>query len=97
MDGNRQEGKWLDVERKALKWAKVNNAPHPQKITLTSPHGKWDDCDITVTITMTIKQKKLKYIKCTNKMDELYDVPTYCMKFLKYDPSWHWIEGICYV
>jgi hypothetical protein len=27
MDGNRQEGKWLDVERKTLKWAKANSAP----------------------------------------------------------------------
>jgi hypothetical protein len=26
MDGNRQEGKWLAIERKALKWVKVNNA-----------------------------------------------------------------------
>jgi hypothetical protein len=29
-----------------------------------------------------------------NKGDELYDVPTYSTKFLKYDPSWHWIEGV---
>jgi hypothetical protein len=27
MDGNRQEGKWLTIESKALKWAKANNAP----------------------------------------------------------------------
>jgi hypothetical protein len=27
MDGNRQEGKWLVVEHKALKWVKANNAP----------------------------------------------------------------------
>jgi len=27
MDGNRQEGKWLIIERKALKWAKANSAP----------------------------------------------------------------------
>jgi len=26
MDGNRQEGKWLIVEHKALKWAKANSA-----------------------------------------------------------------------
>jgi hypothetical protein len=26
MDGNKQEGKQLIVERKALKWVKVNNA-----------------------------------------------------------------------
>jgi hypothetical protein len=26
MDGNIQEGKWLDVECKALKWAIVNSA-----------------------------------------------------------------------
>jgi len=27
IDGNRQEGKWLVVEHKALKWAKANNGP----------------------------------------------------------------------
>ncbi len=27
MDGNKQEGKWLTIEHKALKWAKANNAP----------------------------------------------------------------------
>jgi hypothetical protein len=27
MDGNRKEGKWIVVERKALKWAKTNSAP----------------------------------------------------------------------
>ncbi len=27
MDGNRQEGKWLNVECKALKWVKMNSAP----------------------------------------------------------------------
>jgi hypothetical protein len=26
MDGNKQKGKWLDVECKALKWAKVKSA-----------------------------------------------------------------------
>jgi hypothetical protein len=25
------------------------------KITLMSPHGRWDDCDITFMITMIIK------------------------------------------
>jgi hypothetical protein len=27
MDGNRQEGKWLAIEHKALKWANANSAP----------------------------------------------------------------------
>ncbi len=27
MDGNKQEGKWLAIKYKALKWAKTNNAP----------------------------------------------------------------------
>jgi hypothetical protein len=27
----------------------------------------------------------------------LYDVPTFYIKFLKYDPSWHWIKSICHV
>jgi hypothetical protein len=27
MDGNKQEGKWLVVEHKALKWVKANNTP----------------------------------------------------------------------
>jgi len=63
-------------------------------ITLPSPHGRWDDCDITFIITMTIKQRRLECTKCMNKGDELYDVPTYYMKFLEYDPSWHWIKGV---
>jgi hypothetical protein len=45
---------------KALKWVKTNSAP--PRITLTSPHGKWDDCDITFTIRMTIKKRKLECI-----------------------------------
>jgi hypothetical protein len=32
-----------------------------------------------------------------NKRDELYDIPTCCTKFLKYDPSWHLIESICHI
>ncbi len=60
--------------------------PPPPKITLMGSHGKWDDCDITFIITMIIKQRRIKCIECTNKKDELYDVPIYCMKFLKYDP-----------
>jgi hypothetical protein len=27
MHGKKQEGKWLDVKHKALKWATENNAP----------------------------------------------------------------------
>jgi hypothetical protein len=68
-----------------------------ERITLTRSHGKWDDCDISFIITIIIKQGKVKCIKCTNKEDELYNVPTYYMKFLKYDPSWHLIEGVCHV
>jgi hypothetical protein len=52
-------------------------------------HGKWVDCDITFTIAMTIKQGRLKCIKCINKGDELYDIPVYYMKFLKSDLSSH--------
>jgi hypothetical protein len=52
-----------------------------------SPHGRCDDYDITFIITMTVKQKRFECIKCMNKRDELYDVPTRCTKFLKYDPS----------
>jgi len=48
-------------------------------------------------ITMTIKHGKFKCTKCMNKRDELYDVPIYCTKFLKYDYSWHRIEGIRHV
>jgi len=43
---------------------------------------------------VTVKQKRLKCIECTNKRDELYDVSTYCTKFLKYDPSLHRIENV---
>jgi hypothetical protein len=52
MDGNRQEGKWLVVERKNLKWVKANSAL--EKITLTNSHGNWDDYEITFTITMIV-------------------------------------------
>jgi len=85
MDGNKQEGKWITLEHKALKWVKTNNAP--PKITLTNPHDRWDDCDITFMIMMIVKQRRFKCIECMNKNDELYDVPTCCTKFLKYDPS----------
>jgi hypothetical protein len=27
MDGNKQEGKWLAIKCKALKWVKTNGAP----------------------------------------------------------------------
>jgi hypothetical protein len=87
MDENRQKGKWLVVECKTLnglKWIVF-----PQKITLTISYGKWDDYDITFMITMTIKYERLKCIECINKEDELYDVFTCYMKFLKNDPSWH--------
>ncbi len=48
-------------------------------------NGRWNDCDVAFIITMIVKQRKLKCIECTNKRDELYDVPIYCTKFLKYD------------
>ncbi len=67
MDENRQKKKCLALEHKALKWVKMNNAP--PRITLTKPHDKWDDYDITFTITMIVKQEKLKCIECTNKRD----------------------------
>jgi hypothetical protein len=49
-------------------------------------HGEWDDYDIAFMIMMIIKYGTLKCIECTNKGDELYDVPTCYTKFLKYDP-----------
>jgi hypothetical protein len=48
-------------------------------------------------IMIIIKQRWFKCIKCMNKGDELYDIPTCCTKFLKYDPFWHWIESICHI
>jgi len=66
-------------------------------ITLMGSHGRWDDYDIAFTITMTIKHGKHKMHKCMNNGDKLYDVPTYCTKFLKYDPFWHQIESICHI
>jgi len=50
------------------------------------PHGRLDDYDIIFIITMIVKQRIFKCIECMNKMNELYDVPTYYTKFLKYDP-----------
>jgi hypothetical protein len=61
--------------------------PLAPRIISMGSDGKWDDCDIVFTITMTIKQRRFKCIECMNKRDELCDVPTYCTKFLKYDPS----------
>jgi hypothetical protein len=49
-------------------------------------HGRRDDYDIAFTIIITLKEGKLKCIKCINKGDDLYNVFTYCTKFLKYDP-----------
>jgi hypothetical protein len=45
-----------------------------------------DDYDIAFMIMMAIKQRIFKCIECTNKGDELRDVSTQYMKFLKYDP-----------
>jgi hypothetical protein len=78
MDGNTQEGKWLVIKCKTLKWAKTNNAPCKD---LDKSPWQWDDCDITFTITMIVKQRRVECMECTNKGDELYDVPTYIMKF----------------
>jgi len=47
-------------------------------------HGKGDDYDIIFIIMMVIKHERFKCIKRMNKGDELHDVSTYCMKFLKY-------------
>jgi hypothetical protein len=54
-----------------------------------SPHGRWDDCDITFMTMMIEKQKKLECTECTNKGDELCGATTNYMKILKYDPSSH--------
>jgi hypothetical protein len=32
-----------------------------------------------------------------NKKDELHDVSTYYMEFLKYGPSWQQIESVCHL
>jgi hypothetical protein len=58
-----------------------------QGITLTCFHGIWDDYDIAFTIIVIIKQERFKCIKYMNKNDELYDVLSYNMKNLKFDPS----------
>jgi hypothetical protein len=49
-------------------------------------HGRWDDYDISFTIIMTVKHGRFKHIEHMNKRDELYDVPTCDIIFLKYDP-----------
>jgi hypothetical protein len=89
IDGNIQERKWLVVEHKAVKWAKTTSA---------SPKGSpWQVPMVEGMIMMSVKQRKLKCIKCRNKGDELYDFPTCNTKILKYDPFWYWIEGVCHV
>jgi hypothetical protein len=55
MDGNKQEGKWLVIEHKAIKWVKDKCAP-PKGSPWQNSHGKWGDYDITFMITMIIKQ-----------------------------------------
>jgi hypothetical protein len=84
VDGNRQKGKLLVIECKALKWAKANNAPPLKDHLDKSPwqmgwlwhhFHDYDDC----------KTKETWCIKCMNKGDKLYDVPTCYTKFLKYD------------
>jgi hypothetical protein len=53
--------------------------PFP-RVTLVGSHGKNDDSHIALQISMVVKQGKFK---CMNKGDELHDVSTCCMKFLK--------------
>jgi hypothetical protein len=66
-------------------------------MSLMGYHGKQDDHKITFTIAMIIKQGRLKNIKCMNKKDMLHDVPICYIKFLKYNPFWHRIEGIRHI
>jgi hypothetical protein len=56
------------------------------KVTLVGSHGKKDDSVIALKIPMAVKQGKFECIKCMNKGDELHDVSTCSMKFLKCDP-----------
>jgi hypothetical protein len=56
------------------------------RVTLVGSHGKKDDSDIALKIPMAIKQGKFKCIKCVKKGDELHDVFTCYMNFLKCDP-----------
>jgi hypothetical protein len=96
MDGNRQERKQLVVKHSALKWIKANSAL-PRGSLWRVPMAKWDDHDITVMVMVTIKQGRFKCIECTNKGDEFYNVFAWCTKLLKYDSSWHQIEGIHHI
>jgi hypothetical protein len=57
-----------------------------KRITLIGFHGIWDDYDIAFMVIVSIKQGRLKCIKCMNKKDELYDVLSCSMKILKFDP-----------
>jgi hypothetical protein len=64
----------------------MNNMFESQMITFMGSHGKWDDYDISFTITVTIKHGRFKRIEHMNKRHELYDVSTCNTFFLKYDP-----------
>jgi hypothetical protein len=88
MDKNRQEGKWLVIEHKALNWAKTNTPPPPggARITLMVSHGRCDDYNIAFIIIMIVKQGRFECIEYMDKGDELYVVFTSCTKFFKYDP-----------
>jgi hypothetical protein len=65
-------------------WANANNVP-PKGSLSWAPMVE-GVIVIVFMIMVTIKHGRLKCIKCTNLGDELYDVPTCCTKFLKYDP-----------
>jgi len=95
MDGNRQVGKWLVVECKALKWAKMNNGPPKAHLDESPWHMRWlwhhihnyDDCKIDEIQMHKMHEQMGWVIWCPHLLHEV----------LKYDPFWHWIENVCHV
>jgi len=83
---NKQEGNLLAVKCKVLKWAKVNCALL-KRSPWWVPMANGMTVTLIFTIMVIIKHGRFKCIKCMNKADELHDVPTCYMKFLKYDSS----------
>jgi len=82
MDGNEQEGKWLILEHKALKWAKANNGPpkyhlgkFPWKMGWLWHHlHDYDDCTIEETQMHRMHEQRRWIIWCPHLLHEVLEI-----------------------